>query len=218
MKRPRKKPGGALKAKVALAAVKGARRRNALAGHFAIHPPPIVQRKQRLVTGASDLFPGGGTRAVAPEAELRDRPYQEIGQLKVALAGLEKKSALPACAAPRMGPAPPSPVVRAAPMRAAGPGAGQLLLPRHPGVGREPVPPTPAGRGIYPASLLWGAQNDGLAALAAAGGGAQARALPAACPGPAGRVSPAALKPQPLGPNSEVGWRFADAGSPGLQM
>ena len=50
------------KAKVALAAVKGARRRNALAGHFAIHPPPIVQRKQRLVTGASDLFPGGGTR------------------------------------------------------------------------------------------------------------------------------------------------------------
>jgi hypothetical protein len=75
------------------------------------------------VTGASDLFPGGGTRAVAPEAELRDRLYQEIGQLKVALAGLEKK----VC------------VVRAAPLRAAGPGAGQLLLPRHAGVGRKPV-------------------------------------------------------------------------------
>ena len=94
MKRARKKHSGAFKAKVALEAVKGARTLNELAGQFEIHPTQVVQWKQRLVAGASDLFTGGGERDVAAEAALRDRLYQEIGQLKVELDWLKKKHEL----------------------------------------------------------------------------------------------------------------------------
>ena len=87
MKQKRKKHSGEFKAKVALEAVKGARTLNELAGHFEVHPTQVVQWKQRLVTGASDLFTGGVERDVLREEELRDRLYQEIGQMKVELVG-----------------------------------------------------------------------------------------------------------------------------------
>jgi putative transposase len=94
MKQKRKKHSGEFKAKVALEAVKGARTLNELAGHFEVHPTQVVQWKQRLVTGASDLFTGGVERDVVREEELRDRLYQEIGQMKVKLDWLKKKSEL----------------------------------------------------------------------------------------------------------------------------
>ena len=94
MKRQRKKHSGVFKAKVALAAVKAERTLNELAGQFEVHPTQIVQWKQRLVTGASDLFSGGVARDAVQEAALRDRLYQEIGQMKVELDWLKKKHAL----------------------------------------------------------------------------------------------------------------------------
>jgi transposase-like protein len=93
-KRPRKKHSGAFKAKVALEAVKGERTLNELAGHFEIHPSQVVQWKQRLLTGAVDLFNGGVERDAVEEAALRDRLYQEIGQMKVELDWLKKKHEL----------------------------------------------------------------------------------------------------------------------------
>jgi putative transposase len=87
MKRPRKKHSGAFKAKVALEAVKGERTLNELAGHFEVHPTQVVQWKQRLVAGAVE-------RDAAQELELRDRLYQEIGQMKVELDWLKKKHEL----------------------------------------------------------------------------------------------------------------------------
>ena len=94
MKQKRKKHSGEFKEKVALEAVKGARTLNELAGHFEVHPTQVVQWKQRLVTGASDLFTGGVERDVLREEELRYRLYQEIGQMKVELDWLKKKSEL----------------------------------------------------------------------------------------------------------------------------
>ncbi len=91
MKRTRKKHSGTFKAKVALAAVKGERTLNELAGHFEIHPTQVVQWKQRLVAGASDLFNGGSQRDAAQEARLLDGLYQQIGQMKVELDWLKKK-------------------------------------------------------------------------------------------------------------------------------
>ena len=94
MKQQRKKHSGAFKAKVALEAVKAERTLNELAGHFEIHPTQVVQWKQRLVAGASDLFTGGIDRDAVQEAQLRDRLYQEIGQMKVELDWLKKKHEL----------------------------------------------------------------------------------------------------------------------------
>jgi len=94
MKQQRKKHSGAFKAKVALEAVRAERTLNELAGHFEIHPTQVVQWKQRLVAGASDLFTGGIDRDAVQEAQLRDRLYQEIGQMKVELDWLKKKHEL----------------------------------------------------------------------------------------------------------------------------
>ena len=94
MKRPRKRHSGAFKAKVALEAIKGARTLNELAGHFEVHPTQVVQWKQRLVAGASDVFNGPVERDSAQEAALRDQLYQQIGQMKVELDWLKKKHEL----------------------------------------------------------------------------------------------------------------------------
>lgn len=91
IKRKRKQHSGAFKAKVALEAVKGERTLNELAGQFEIHPSQVVQWKKHLVAGASDLFGGGVARDAAQDELLRDRLYQEIGQLKVELDWLKKK-------------------------------------------------------------------------------------------------------------------------------
>src|ERR1017187_5315445 len=98
-----------------------------------------------------------------------------------------------------MDPTPPSSVVRAAPVCIAGPGCGQLLLPRRFGVGGEPFLPAAVGRGIYAPSLLRRAQNDGLAALAALRGGSQAGAAAAAGNGFDGHLSQTAFGSQPAG-------------------
>ena len=94
MKQQRNKHSGAFKAKVAIEALKGVQTLNELAGHFEIHPTQVVQWKQRLLAGASDVFTGGRERDALQEAELRDRLYQQIGQLKVELDWLKKKHEL----------------------------------------------------------------------------------------------------------------------------
>ena len=94
MKQRRKKHSGAFKAKVAVEAVRGERTLNELAAQFEIHPTQVVQWKQRLLAGASDLFTGGVERDAAQEAQLRDQLYQQIGQMKVELDWLKKKHEL----------------------------------------------------------------------------------------------------------------------------
>lgn len=91
MKRHRKTHSGTFKAKVALEAIKEQRTLNELAGHFEVHPSQVVQWKQRLVAGASDLFNGGAHRDAVEEAALRDRLYQQIGRLQVELDWVKKK-------------------------------------------------------------------------------------------------------------------------------
>ena len=94
MKRARKKHSGAFKAKVALEAVKGERTLNELAGHFELHPSQVVHWKQQLVAGSVDLFNGGSERDAVEDAALRDRLYQQIGEMKVELDWLKKKHEL----------------------------------------------------------------------------------------------------------------------------
>jgi len=94
MKRQRKQHSAGFKAKVALEAVHGEWTLNELAGQFELHPSQVVQWKKRLVEGASGLFNGRADRSAVEESALRDRLYQEIGQLKVELDWLKKKHEL----------------------------------------------------------------------------------------------------------------------------
>ena len=78
----RKQHSAAFKAQVALAAVKGDRTVNELAGQYGVHPTLIHGWKKQLLAGAEQVF-ANGTRAVADteaaKAELfrADRPAQD---------------------------------------------------------------------------------------------------------------------------------------------
>ncbi len=94
MKKSRKQHSAQFKAKVALEAIKGAQTLNELSSQFELHPTQVMQWKKRLTEGAPELFNGRADRQAHEESELRDRLYQEIGQLKVELDWLKKKQHL----------------------------------------------------------------------------------------------------------------------------
>ena len=94
------------------------------------------------------------------DAELRDRLYQYIGQMKVELDWLKKGMSCSAWSDAAYGSNPTIPNCPCGGNARCWPGGGQLLLPSGPGVGGEPFLPAIAGRGIYATPFLRRAQND----------------------------------------------------------
>jgi putative transposase len=94
MKKERKRYDGTLKAKVAVEAIKGQRTINEIASAYGIHPHQVTQWKKQALEQLPELFSNGRVRSQLADEELRDRLYQEIGQLKVELDWLKKKSGL----------------------------------------------------------------------------------------------------------------------------
>jgi transposase-like protein len=94
MKKERKSYTAAFKAKVALEAIKGQRTINEIASAYEVHPNQVTQWKKQAVSQLSEIFSNGRARDDAAEEELRNQLYQQIGQLKVELDWLKKKSGL----------------------------------------------------------------------------------------------------------------------------
>jgi putative transposase len=92
MGKQRRKFSGSFKAKVALAAVKGDQTLAELAGRFGIHPNQITKWKRKLLDGLPEIFSDGHRQDLGQQEALTDRLYQQIGQLKVELDWLKKKS------------------------------------------------------------------------------------------------------------------------------
>jgi transposase-like protein len=89
----RKIHGGAFKAQVALAAHKGDRTVNELAGHYGVHPTLIHAWKKQLITGAVGIFESPA-KAASADAEARQAElFEQIGRLKMELEWLKKKVA-----------------------------------------------------------------------------------------------------------------------------
>jgi transposase-like protein len=88
----RKTHTSAFKAQVALAALKGDRTINELAGHFGVHPTLVHGWKKHLLAGAESVFTSPakvGSCTEDHQAEL----YEQIGRLKMELEWLKKKVA-----------------------------------------------------------------------------------------------------------------------------
>jgi transposase-like protein len=87
----RKQHSAAFKAQVALAALKGDRTVNELAGQFGVHPTLIHGWKKQLLAGAETLF-ANGSKVASTDAEAeKTELFEQIGRLKMDLEWLKKK-------------------------------------------------------------------------------------------------------------------------------
>ena len=87
----RKIHSAAFKAQVALAALRGERTVNELAGHYGVHPTLIHAWKKQLLASAEEVFAAGGKAAAVEDRQ--PELYEQIGRLKMELEWLKKKVA-----------------------------------------------------------------------------------------------------------------------------
>jgi len=92
MAKPRKHYSNDLKARVALEAIKGYKTANELAAEYGVHPTQIAQWKKQALDGLPELFSTRRSEQAKSEEDLIASLYQQIGQLKVQVDWLEKKS------------------------------------------------------------------------------------------------------------------------------
>ena len=93
MAKKRKSHTAALKAQVALAAVKGDKTVSELTSVYGVHPTLIHAWKKQLVSHAEELFQGGGKASSQEHEVLAAQLYEQIGRLKTELDWLKKKAA-----------------------------------------------------------------------------------------------------------------------------
>ena len=92
MQNKRRNHSAAFKAKVALAAAKGDKTIAELASEYQIHPTQIAQWKNQLLKSLPEIFSRRRQNSQQQQDELMAQLYQQIGQLKVELDWLKKKS------------------------------------------------------------------------------------------------------------------------------
>lgn len=94
MRKQRQQYSGDFKAKVALEAIKGFKSTNQIAQDFQIHPQLVTQWKKHLLEAAPSLMADKRSTKEKSSEDLTNQLYQQIGQLKVELDWLKKKSGL----------------------------------------------------------------------------------------------------------------------------
>ena len=92
MKNKRRNHSAAFKAKVALAAAKADKTIAELASQYEVHPSQITKWKKQLLESLPEIFSCRQQKDRQDQEALMARLYQQIGQLKVELDWLKKKS------------------------------------------------------------------------------------------------------------------------------
>lgn len=85
---------GVFKAKVAIEAIKGEKTLAEIASHYQVHPNQITKWKKQALEILAKSFNGKRKKADLTGEQKESELYQQIGQLKVELDWLKKKSQL----------------------------------------------------------------------------------------------------------------------------
>ncbi len=88
----RKSHDGAFKARVALEALKGEKTMAQLSSEFGVHANQIRQWRQKLLEELPCVFTDRRRRQAKEDEETTSELYRQIGQLKVEMDWLKKKS------------------------------------------------------------------------------------------------------------------------------
>ena len=88
----RKRYDASFKAKVALEAIKGERTISEIASVTGVHPNQISKWKKQALEELPDIFSSGRKKRKQSSEEREAELYKQIGQLKVELDWLKKKS------------------------------------------------------------------------------------------------------------------------------
>lgn len=94
MPRTRKNHPPALKAKVAVEAIRGVKTAVEIARAYDVHPNLVAYWKKQALEQLPSLFSSPQTQRQDADAE-KDSLYQQIGKLKVELDFLKKRAGLP---------------------------------------------------------------------------------------------------------------------------
>jgi transposase len=92
MRNMRRKHDAGFKAKVALEAVRGEKTVAQLSSEFGVHANQIHNWKKQLLENLSSIFSDNRGKAEQEHASVEAELYRQIGQLKVELDWLKKKS------------------------------------------------------------------------------------------------------------------------------
>ena len=92
MGRIRKRYDGAFKAKVALLAIKGEQTTAEIASSYSVHPSQVTQWKKQVLEALPEVFSERNKKQEQNREEVESELYRQIGQLKVEVDWLKKKS------------------------------------------------------------------------------------------------------------------------------
>ncbi len=199
MSKERRKHSPALKAKVALEAVKGDETVAQLAARYEVHPGQIQAWKKALTEGAAGVFGNGKEQKAKNDAALVARLYQEIGQLR--WSGISWRRGPVHESGPSAGDGGPGASVPAdsAAVRPAGGDPFQPLLPSHGGFRSGPVPDEGDGPSVPGDPLLRVEADEGLAGAAGQAGEPEAGAAVDESHGAAGHLQASPHQPTGAG-------------------
>jgi transposase-like protein len=92
--RQRRNFSAEMKSRIALEAIKGQKTIQEIASHYGVHPNQVTNWKRQAVEGLSSVFVDRRSRPETNEETVKAELYQQIGEMKVELDWLKKRSGL----------------------------------------------------------------------------------------------------------------------------
>ena len=92
--RQRRNFSAEMKSRIALEAIKGQKTIQEIASHYGVHPNQVTNWKRQAVEGMSAVFADRRSRPDTSEETVKAELYQQIGEMKMELDWLKKRSGL----------------------------------------------------------------------------------------------------------------------------